>query len=208
MDKLNDFKSLKGLLKKTKAEEKAVPFKAEKAKTIKKPQEKTHSSPLGRRVEMMTSDDRGVIVEMLDDKKVEIELDSGLLITAGPYDYAITDQAEEKRLFNSVSGKLSKDGSLKEMKGDNSSTLEVDLHISAIPGGKNVPERNVLNFQLETFRSVIREQSSHKGRHIIFIHGIGDGTLRRALRKELDEVLPLTCAYSIVSQAVIDVAIK
>ena len=44
MDKLNDFKSLKGLLKKTKAEEKAVPFKAEKAKTIKKPQEKTHSS--------------------------------------------------------------------------------------------------------------------------------------------------------------------
>ena len=97
MDKLNDFKSLKGLLKKTKAEEKAVPFKAEKAKTIKKPQEKTHSSPLGRRVEMMTSDDRGVIVEMLDDKKVEIELDSGLLITAGPYDYAITDQAEDRK---------------------------------------------------------------------------------------------------------------
>ena len=38
-----------------------------------------------------------------------------------------------------------------------------------------------------------RKNLKHRGRRIIFIHGVGDGTLAAALRKELDEVFALSC---------------
>ena len=40
------------------------------------------------------------------------------------------------------------------------------------------------------------------------IHGIGDGILKAAIRKELDEVLALRCSYSIGDPAVTIVTIK
>ena len=65
-----------------------------------------------------------------------------------------------------------------------------------------------LQFQLETFRKVIRQSLSHKGMTITFIHGIGDGILKAAIRKELDEVLALRCSYSVGDPAVTIVTIK
>ena len=43
---------------------------------------------------------------------------------------------------------------------------------------------------------------------ITFIHGIGDGILKAALRKELDEVLGLRCSYNVGDPAVTVVSIK
>ena len=43
---------------------------------------------------------------------------------------------------------------------------------------------------------------------ITCIHGIGDGILKAALRKELDEVLTLRCSYSVGDPAVTVVSIK
>ena len=43
---------------------------------------------------------------------------------------------------------------------------------------------------------------------ITFIHGIGDGILKAALRKELDEVLALRCSYNVGDPAVTVVSIK
>ena len=43
---------------------------------------------------------------------------------------------------------------------------------------------------------------------ICFIHGIGDGILKAAIRKELDEVLALRCSYSVVDPTVTIVYIK
>ena len=43
---------------------------------------------------------------------------------------------------------------------------------------------------------------------ICFIHGIGDGILKAAIRKELDEVLALRCSYSVRDPAVTIVYIK
>ena len=40
------------------------------------------------------------------------------------------------------------------------------------------------------------------------IHGIGDGILKAAIRKELDEVLALRCSYSVGDPAVTVVSIK
>ena len=61
---------------------------------------------------------------------------------------------------------------------------------------------------METFRKVIRGHLHHKGMKITFIHGIGDGILKTAIRKELDEVLALRCSYSVGDPAVTVVFIK
>ena len=50
---------------------------------------------------------------------------------------------------------------------------------------------------MDTFRKIVRINISHKGRTITFIHGIGDGILKAAIRKELDEVLALRCSYCV-----------
>lgn len=86
-------------------------------------------------------------------------------------------------------------------------TLTVDLHIEALPGGRNVPKGQHLHFQLDTFRRIIRTNISRKGLKITFIHGLGDGTLKSAIRKELDEVLPLHCTYTVGDPAVTIVTI-
>lgn len=87
-------------------------------------------------------------------------------------------------------------------------SLTIDLHIEAIPGGNGIPKGQQLQFQLETFRKVIRENISHRGMKISFIHGIGDGILKAAIRKELDEVLALRCSYSVGDPAVTVVTIR
>lgn len=87
-------------------------------------------------------------------------------------------------------------------------TLTVDLHIEALPGGRNVPKGQHLHFQLDTFRRIIRTNISRKGLKITFIHGIGDSTLKSAIRKELDEVLPLHCTHTVGDPAVTIVTIK
>jgi hypothetical protein len=43
---------------------------------------------------------------------------------------------------------------------------------------------------------------------ITFIHGIGDGTLKSAIRHELDEVLALRCTYTVGDPAITVVTIK
>ena len=86
--------------------------------------------------------------------------------------------------------------------------MEVDLHIEALPGGNSVPKGQQLQFQMEVFRKVIRENLSRRGLKITFIHGIGDGTLKSAIRKELEEVLALRCTYTVGDPAVTIVIIK
>lgn len=68
-----------------------------------------------------------------------------------------------------------------------SAPLEVDLHIEELletTAGMN--NADILEYQLETFRRVLRENQTHRGMRIVFIHGKGDGVLRNALKKELD----------------------
>lgn len=87
-------------------------------------------------------------------------------------------------------------------------SLTIDLHIEAIPGGVNVPKGQQLQFQMDTFRRVIRENANRRGMKITFIHGIGDGILKAAIRKELDEVLAIRCCYSVGDPAVTVVYIR
>lgn len=64
--------------------------------------------------------------------------------------------------------------------------LEIDLHIhqllDTIAGLSN---SDILQYQLDKFHEVLQEYAGKKGQKIVFIHGKGDGVLRKAIEKEL-----------------------
>ena len=84
----------------------------------------------------------------------------------------------------------------------------MDLHIERIPGSDGIPEWAALDFQMNYFRQVLRKNLKHRGRRLIFIHGVGDGTLAAALRKELDEVFALSCTYTYSTPGITNVTIR
>ena len=162
---------------------------------------------VGQSVVLMDSDLSGRIASL--GKTVRIEFEDGLVIEAAYGEFAVTDKAEiaslkEAKIKRKNTG--SKTRMQKQTAPDGS--LTVDLHIEAIPGGRNTPKGRQLQFQMDTFRRVIRENINRKGMKITFIHGIGDGILKAAIRKELDEVLALRCSYSVGDPAVTVVTIR
>lgn len=72
--------------------------------------------------------------------------------------------------------------------------IEVDLHISALSPPPSLPRNKYLQYQMDVFRKTMEQNLDKRGRKIIFIHGVGDGVLRRALLDELDEVY-YKCQY-------------
>lgn len=71
----------------------------------------------------------------------------------------------------------------KELKEDR---LVVDLHTGELldtTAGMNISE--ILNYQLMKFREVMEQNKNKKGQHIVFIHGKGEGILRKAILEEI-----------------------
>ena len=200
---ISDFGVLKGKVSFSDGPAVAADKEPEKTEATKASEENVLK--VGMHVVMMDSDLRGKIISL--GKTVGIELEDGMVIQAAYREFAVTDKAEISALKQSKA-KVKKTSSERSAKVSKNSVLTIDLHIEAIPGGRNVPKGQQLQFQLETFRKVIRENISHKGRKITFIHGIGDGILKAAIRKELDEVFALRCSYNVGDPAVTVVSIR
>lgn len=161
----------------------------------------------GQSVVLMDSNLRGKIIGL--GKTVRIELEDGLVIESAYGEFAVTDKAEIASLKETkVKAKKTSVGHMRSTPMNSNGSLTIDLHIEAIPGGTGIAKGQQLQFQIEIFRKVIRENISHRGMKITFIHGIGDGILKAAIRKELDEVLALRCCYSVGDPAVTIVTIK
>ena len=173
----------------------------------KNPAESDKAPKVGQTVVLMDSDLRGKIISL--GKTVTIELEDGLEIQAAYGEFAVTDQAEISALKDSrIKHKKSHTHTRPVVSRASSNQLEIDLHIEALPGGNSIPKGQQLQYQLGIFRKVIRENLSRRGMKITFIHGIGDGTLKSAIRHELDEVLALRCTYTIGDPAITVVTIK
>ena len=194
---ISDFIALKG----------KVTFSEKNADAKVSPKVSENGLKVGQSVVLMDSDLRGKIIGL--GKTVRIELADGLVIESAYGEFAVTDKAEIARLKETkVKAKKTNMEPKRSTPINPDGSLTIDLHIEAIPGGTSVPKGMQLQFQMDTFRRVIRENISHRGRKITFIHGIGDGILKAAIRKELDEVLALRCSYSVGDPAVTTVFIK
>ncbi len=65
--------------------------------------------------------------------------------------------------------------------------IEVDLHINAIiDNTTGLSNSEMLQLQIARFNHVMTENASNKGQRIVFIHGVGNGTLKNEVRKLLD----------------------
>lgn len=200
---LTDFSALKGKITLSDAKDITTPQPKPQTQPQQTKAKETHLK-VGRQVVLMDSSLRGHIVSL--GKRVGIELEDGLLIEASYGEFAVTDGTELQRLKSSKVKHIQTLTRTPRSKAPG--CLEIDLHIEAIPGGRSVPKGQQLQFQMDTFRRVIRDNMSHKGRKISFIHGIGDGILKEAIRKELDEVFALRCTYSVGDPAVTVVTIR
>ena len=162
---------------------------------------------VGQSIVLMDSNLRGKIIGI--GKTVRIELEDGLVIESAYGEFAVTDKAEIASLKDSkVKTRQTSNAAKRSVPVNPDGSLTVDLHIEAIPGGTSVPKGQQLHFQMNTFRRIIRDNANRRGMKITFIHGIGDGILKAAIRKELDEVLALRCSYSVGDPAVTIVSIR
>jgi len=72
-----------------------------------------------------------------------------------------------------------------------SDTLEVDLHMDETDlRNSSLPLTGILALQISRFHAAIEEAVSKKLRKLVIIHGVGQGTLKMQIRKELQEKYP------------------
>ena len=65
--------------------------------------------------------------------------------------------------------------------------IVVDLHASEVlDSTAGLSPGDILNYQMDIFRRTLEENKTRKGQKIVFIHGKGEGVLRRAIINELN----------------------
>ena len=159
----------------------------------------------GHKVRMMDSNETAVIVDFGKDDYV-LNWD-GIIIRATRSDFYPIRPEEERMLRTLPSGKAQvvEDPVRTE---DPQADVTVDLHLERIPGSAGIPKWAALDYQMDYFRRILRKNLKHKGKRIVFIHGVGDGVLAKALRKELDEVFALSCSYTPGPMGITNVTIR
>ncbi len=70
--------------------------------------------------------------------------------------------------------------------------VEVDLHINELLDDcRGMSNSDILNVQLDKFRQELNDAISNKTKRIVFIHGVGNGTLKSEVRLALEKVYKL-----------------
>lgn len=138
---------------------------------------------------------------------VEIELDYGFVVPVGFNEFVVNNAEEDFKLRHSVGSSKVKPVE-EERPAPVAKAVEIDLHIEALPGGLGVPKGKELPYQLEHFKSVMRSQLKHRGSRVIFVHGVGDGILKQAIRTELDTTYALSCTWAPYGDGATAVTIK
>ena len=204
---ISDFSALKGKVTFSEKGSDAEMSTKDRTEAAQKSKVSDVGIKVGQSIVLMDSNLRGKIIGV--GKTVRIELEDGLVIESGYGEFAVTDKAEIASLKDSkVKTRQTSNATKRPVPVNPDGSLTVDLHIEAIPGGTSVPKGQQLQFQMDTFRRIIRDNANRRGMKITFIHGIGDGILKAAIRKELDEVLALRCSYSVGDPAVTIVSIR
>lgn len=85
----------------------------------------------------------------------------------------------------------SKPQSIIKRGGTKDGIVEVDLHIGELLDDiRGMSNSEILNYQLDKFREIMEQYKNKREQRIVFIHGKGDGVLRKALLDELKRKYP------------------
>ena len=210
--KLTSLKDLKVIKKDlAPAEPEKAPVNKPRSRTVilkSKEEEHARNEGLvkGQKVRMMDTSDTAILVGF-GKGYYELELD-GLVIRALRSEFIPVDPEEDRKLRSSIRTRRTKDEDEPMAPADPLADLTVDLHIECIPGSDGIPEWAALEYQMNYFRQILRKNLKYRGKRIIFIHGIGDGVLSAALRKELDEVFAVSCTYTFGPMGTTNVTIR
>ncbi len=80
-------------------------------------------------------------------------------------------------------------------RGGRNDIVEIDLHIGELlDDTRGMTNGEMLNYQLDKFREVMEQYKHKREQRIVFIHGKGDGVLRKAILDELKRKYP-TCRH-------------
>lgn len=97
--------------------------------------------------------------------------------------YVSADDIKEALLRKGASEPAKRQPKQPKMKND---VVEIDLHIhELLDDTTGMSSGEMLEYQLDVFRKTLEEYKNRKGQKIVFIHGKGDGVLRRAILDEL-----------------------
>ena len=78
-----------------------------------------------------------------------------------------------------------------QKKDDRNAILEVDLHINELLDNTHgLSNADMLQYQLKKFVEVMEQYKHQQGKRIVFIHGKGEGVLRKAILDELKRKYP------------------
>lgn len=116
----------------------------------------------------------------------------------GAKSHHVTINLDELRNRNAKTAASSPDthGAIynKEEKGKKENEV-IDLHIDSLLDNTNgLSPKDILQYQIDTFRSKMDEMRSKKGKHLIFIHGKGEGVLRSKILSILKHDYP-SCIF-------------
>ena len=153
-----------------------------------------HGLSVGMTITLMDTNDRGRIKAIWKDH-IDAEI-GGMIFPVMLGDFIVNDAAEDEKMMRSIRGGDKEREKKKSAVQSLPSEVTLDLHIERIPGGMDAPQGFELPFQIEYFKHTVRKYQKHRGMKINVVHGVGDGTLRDAVRKEIDETFALSCTWS------------
>ncbi len=96
-----------------------------------------------------------------------------------------------------LTGQRGKGNSLPHREGrGGTSIIEIDLHIhELLDNTSGMTNGEMLEYQLGVFRKTMEENRTRRGQKIVFIHGKGEGVLRRAIETELKSKYKTSCTF-------------
>lgn len=109
--------------------------------------------------------------------------------------YVSAEELQEALLQKKVADKPHSVPQPKAARRGKEDIIEVDLHIDELlDDTRGMNSGEILNYQLDKFREVMEANKKRREQKIVFIHGKGDGVLRKAILDELKRKYP-TCRY-------------
>ena len=103
---------------------------------------------------------------------------------------AIIDSLDAKSLKKAMMEKNIKSESKQFKKNEKpeDKVIQVDLHINELLDDcRGLSNSEILTVQLDKFRDELNKAVKNHNKRIVFIHGVGNGTLKNELRKQLEK---------------------